>query len=299
VTILLAHAGAECDKSICTGEIIRFADAVESRTIDLIIAGHTHRLVNTRVAGVPIVEAGSGGRALAVADLIKTSAGGREVRTRLEPVSPDSVREDALLAALVERSRLGAETVTKRVIASMKVPLSRVGSQYPLGRMLAEARRSVLRTDVGIIGNGGIRGELPAGPVTYGQLYEVQPFENNLVKLTLTARQLQQVLEHALGEDGNPSAHVAGAVVRYDPRRPLGRRVRSVQVGGRALRRDAQYTLAVDDFIAGGGSGYNMLVGLPAEPGGILDVDGVITYLRRLPQPVEVTVRPGFISTRR
>jgi 5'-nucleotidase len=65
------------------------------------------------------------------------------------------------------------------------------------------------------------------------------------------------------------------------------------------LRRDAQYTLAVDDFLAGGGDGYNMLIGLPVEPGGILDVDAVITYLRRLPQPVEVTARPGFVSNRR
>jgi hypothetical protein len=42
-----------------------------------------------------------------------------------------------------------------------------------------------------------------------------------------------------------------------------------------------------------------MLVGLPAEQGALLDVDGVITYLRRLPQPADVTVNPGFVSTRR
>jgi hypothetical protein len=42
-----------------------------------------------------------------------------------------------------------------------------------------------------------------------------------------------------------------------------------------------------------------MLVGLPHEPGVTLDVDAVVAYLRRLPQPVDVTVRPGFVSTRR
>ena len=298
VTIVLAHAGAECIGAVCTGEMIRFADAVESKTIDLIVAGHTHELVNTRIAGVPVVEAGVGGRALAVADLVKTAAGGREVRTRLEPVTPDSIRQDSVVAALVERYRLSAESATKRVVASIKLPLSRTGSQYPLGRMIAEARRNVLRADVGLVGNGGIRGDLPAGAVTYGQLYEVQPFQNTLVRLTLTGRQLRQILEHALGGRDSPSAHIAGAVVRYDPRRAPGQRVREVTVQGRRLRHDAGYTLAVDDFLAGGGDGYNMLIGLPAEPGGILDVDGLITYLRRLPQPVAVTVRPGFVSTR-
>ncbi len=298
LTILLAHAGADCNGAVCTGEMIRFADAVDSKTIDLIVAGHEHSLVNTRIANIPIVEAGVGGRALAVADLVKTSAGGREVRTWIEPVNPDSVREDPVLAALVEGFARSAESATKRIVASIRLPLSRTGNQYPLGRMIAEARRNLLRADLGLVGNSGIRGDLQGGAVTYGQLYEVQPFQNNLVRLTLTGRQLRNVLEHALGPNGSPSAHIAGAVVRYDPRRRPGRRVRSVEVQGRELRNDTRYTLAVDDFLAAGGDGYNMLINLPAEPGGILDVDAVVTYLRRLAQPIDVTVRPGFVSTR-
>jgi 5'-nucleotidase len=279
--------------------MIRFAEAVDAKTIDLIVAGHEHSLVNTRIAGIPIVQAGVGGRALAVADLVKTAAGGREVRTRLEPVNPDSVREDSVLAALVERYARSAESATKRVVASIKLPLARTGNQHALGRLIAEARRNVLRADLGLVGNGGIRGDLPGGSVTYGQLYEVQPFQNRLEKVTLSGRRVQEMLEHALSPDGNPSAHVAGAVVHYDPRGRPGRRVRRVELQGRRLRPDAQYTLAVDDFLSGGGDGYNMLAGLPAEPGGMLDVEAVITYLRRLPPPVEVTVRPGFVSTRR
>jgi 5'-nucleotidase len=68
---------------------------------------------------------------------------------------------------------------------------------------------------------------------------------------------------------------------------------------GRKLRRDAIYTLAVDDFVATGGEGYTMLIGRAAEPAGTLDVDGLITYLKRLPQPVDVTRVTGFSSTRR
>ena len=134
--------------------------------------------------------------------------------------------------------------------------------------------------------------------VTYGHLLEVQPSQNRLVKLTLSGAQLRDVLEHALRQGGRPAAHIAGARVRYDPRRASGRRVQDVELQGRKLRSDARYTLAVDDFLAAGGDGYTMLVGLPAEPGAVLDVDGVMTYLRRLPQPVEVSSRAGFVSTR-
>jgi 5'-nucleotidase len=107
------------------------------------------------------------------------------------------------------------------------------------------------------------------------------------------------VLEHALARGGRPSAHVAGVRVRYDPRRPTGRRIRAVELQrGRKLQSDAQYTLAVDDFLASGGDGYTMLARLPSEPAALLDVEGVVAYLRRLPQPVDFLSQPGFQSSR-
>ena len=131
-------------------------------------------------------QAGSEGSSVAVADLVKTSAGGREVRTRIEPVSPDRVEPDPEMAALVESYRRRADSITSRVVATIKLPLSRAGEQHRLGGLIAEARRNVLRADVGLVGNAGIRADLPAGPVTYGQLFEIQPSQNSLVKLTLT-----------------------------------------------------------------------------------------------------------------
>jgi len=298
LTVLLAHAGAACTGPACTGEVIRLADAVESRTLDLLIAGHTPSLVNTRIAGIAIVQAGAEGSSLAVADVVKTPGGGREVRTRIEPVSSDRVQADAEMEAVVESFRRRADSITSRVVATVKFPLPRHGDQYRLGSMIAEARRNVLRADVGLVGDAAIRADLPAGPVTYGQLFEMQPSQNGLVKVTVTGKQLRKVLEHAL-DRGRPAAHVAGIEVRYDPRRPAGRRIRGVEVGrGRKLQPDAEYSLAVDDFLAAGGDGYAMLAGLPSEPGAMLDVEGVITYLRRLPQPVEFVGRPGFVSTR-
>jgi 2',3'-cyclic-nucleotide 2'-phosphodiesterase (5'-nucleotidase family) len=105
LTILLAHAGASCLGAVCTGEAIRLAEGAEPRTIDLLVAGHSHEMVDTRVAGVSIVEASSDGAALAIADLVKTVAGGREVRTRLAPVSPESVTAIVAMAELGESYR--------------------------------------------------------------------------------------------------------------------------------------------------------------------------------------------------
>lgn len=298
VTILLAHAGAECDGLVCTGEVIQMADAVESRTLDLVVAGHTHRRVDTRVAGISIIEA-EGEGSLAVADVVRTSAGGREVRTRLETISADRVDADEKMALLVDGYRQRADAITSRVVANVKFPLLREGDQHRLGGLIAEARRNVLRADVGLVANAEIGADLPAGAVTYGQLYRVQPSEAGLVKVTLTGAQLREVLEQALSRNGRPAAHVAGARVRYDPRRLPGRRIQRVELlGSRKFQSNAEYTLATDDLLASGGEGYLALINRPSVPGSILDVDAVIAYLRRLPQPAEFTAPAGFQSSR-
>jgi 5'-nucleotidase len=298
ITILLAHAGAECDGPVCSGEVVRLADAVEPRTLDLIVAGHTHRSVDTRVAGISIVEADGPGT-VAVADVVRTSAGGREVRTRLQTISADRVDADEGMALLVDEYRRRTDAITSRVVASLKFPLPRDGDQHRLGGMIAEARRNVLRADVGLVANTEIGADLPAGPVTYGQLYRVQPSENGLVKVTLTGTQLREVLELAFSRNGRPEAHVAGARVRYDPRRPAGRRIQRLELlGSRKFQPNAEYTLATDDFLASGGEGYRALVNRPSVPASMLDVDAVIAYLKRLPQPAEFTAPPGFQSSR-
>jgi 2',3'-cyclic-nucleotide 2'-phosphodiesterase/3'-nucleotidase/5'-nucleotidase len=299
LTILLAHAGASCDGNVCTGEAIRLAEGLEPGTVDLLVAGHTHTVVNARVGGVAIVESGRDGLAVGVADLVKTGSGGREVRTRTEAVMADSLTPSASMTALVEDHRRRAESLTSKEVAVIKLPLTRSGNQFALGGLIAEARRNVLRADVGLVSTSDIRADLPAGPVSYGQLFEIQSSQNRLVRITLSGAQLRDVLEHAIDSAGHPMAHVAGVKVRYDQSKRR-QRVQSIEFAGRKkLISNAVYTLATDEFLSGGGDGYTMLASLPAEPGGMLDVEGLITYLRRLPQPVVAGNEAGFLPVRR
>ena len=136
--------------------------------------------------------------------------------------------------------------------------------------------------------------------MTYARLTAVEPSGSDLVRLTITGTQLTAVLERALAGSGGPTVHLAGAQVRYDPRAAAGKRVRGVVLtGGRKLRAEAEYTLATDEATAGGAGGLGPLAGLQYEREGLLDVEAVGAYLRRLPQPVEASQPAAFISTRR
>jgi 2',3'-cyclic-nucleotide 2'-phosphodiesterase (5'-nucleotidase family) len=295
LTILLAHAGGQCDSLACTGEIVQLAEQLGGR-VNLIVAGNSARPLTTRVAGIPILAAGGGGRTVGVADLVKTPAGGLDFRVGVAPVDTTRVGGNAAFRAALERYGRRNDSLVTRTLAELKRPLVRAGGQYPLGALLAEARRNALRTDLGLIRTESIRADLPAGPVTYARLSAVEPSRNDLVRLTLTGAQLTELLEGTLSGPDGPTVHLAGAQVRYDPRAAAGKRVRGVVLqGGRKLRPRDEYTLATDEATAGG---LSPLAGLPYEREGLLDVEAVAAFLRRLPQPVEASRAAAFVSTR-
>jgi 5'-nucleotidase len=178
------------------------------------------------------------------------------------------------------------DSLAQRVITDVALPLPRTGRQYPLGNLMADAFRNVLRADVGLVNNGGIRADLAAGPLTYGQLFTVMPFQNQAVTVTITGKQLRQVAEAVIGVDG-PAAHVSGIRITYDTTRPAGQRVRDLRLAnGKKPKDKANYTLAVNSFLAAGQDGYTMLRTAPQTGAGMSDIEVMELYLRRLPRPV-------------
>jgi 5'-nucleotidase len=119
------------------------------------------------------------------------------------------------------------------------------------------------------------------------------------VTLTLTGAELRDLLEQAVQPSG-PTLELAGAVVRYDPSRPAGRRIQGIKLqGSRKLSSRERYLVSLPDYLARGGDGFARLAAVPASPTGVVDVDALRDFLRRLPQPVEVVPGSGFVSTRR
>jgi len=215
-------------------------------------------------------------------------------------VPDDQAAPEASLAAALESFGRWGDSAARRPQAQLKRPLNRDGDQHSLGAVIAEARRNLARADLGLVRNVSILGDLAAGPVTLAALRQVEPAGSDLVRLTLTGAQIQALLERSLETPDGPGLHLAGGRVRYDPRAPAGRRVKEVTlVDGRKLKARESYTLATDDSTAAGAGGLPMPPGPAVERVGLLDVEAVAAYLRRLPQPVEAEATTAFQSTRR
>ena len=122
-----------------------------------------------------------------------------------------------------------------------------------------------MAADAAILNGGGIRGDrlYPAGTaLTRRDVLTELPFGNRLVKLRLPGAALRAALENGLSQVAELAGRypqLSGISLRYDPAAPPGSRLQAVNVGDRPLRDDAVYTLAVSDYLAGGGDGYAAL----------------------------------------
>ncbi len=301
--VVIAHAGAECDSggtANCRGEIIDLADSLQS-PVDAIVAGHTHRAVDFVVRGMPIIEARSRGEAIAVADIRPGMRGRADAATaRVIPVIADSLPPDPVIARIVSSALARVGVTMARRIGTIATTMPRRGSQYALGNLVADAQRWSGKSDVAVMNNGGIRADLRAGRANFGDLYEVQPFGNLLVRFTLTGSALRAYLERIVG-GRFLNAHLSGATVRYDSTRAAGSRIVSIALSdGRPLRDDGRYTLVVNDFMATGGDGLSLdAQALRREDLRTVDVDAFAAYLASLRQPVQAPTEVRIVNVAR
>lgn len=296
--VVSLHVGAECEgpgtgappeqESVgCEGELLEAAEQI-TEPVDLLVGGHTHNRVLTTVRGIPVAEAALYSQAYSVTDLERS--GGRTVATRREvhPAWADEVSPDTAVARVVAEWEARVRPVSERVVTSFAAAMEREGSEYALGNLIADAVRARTGARAALVNTGSVRRAMPAGPITYGMLYELQPFQNEIVTVAVTGAQLRAALENALARDAAPDAHVSGLTVAYSPTAPAGSRVREVRLAdGRPLRDADTLTLGTSEFVATGGDGYVVLREGRMTRTGMVDLDALVAYLTSLPQPVQ------------
>ena len=207
-------------------EIMRVARALPPGLVDVIVAGHAHSGMAHMVAGVGIIESYMGGRTFGRIDLVIDRATRRVLEkrlfaprdlcarvdqgtTRCDPEGSSAARIRAeyegapvtpapAIARAIAPAVQAAEGLKKTPLGvTLPGPVRRAGNaDSPLGNLFTDAYRAgAPGADVSINNtSGGLRADLPAGPLTYGSVFEVMPFDNRLVTFRLTGAELRTVL---------------------------------------------------------------------------------------------------------
>ena len=257
--------------------------------IDVIVAGHDHAPIQTaRVEGrTTIVNAGAYTQYLGRLEIVVD----RTTRKMKDAVrggvltaiaANPNVKSDPQIAALVDEHRAYAEKYTARIVGRTTEPLSNAREETAFGNLITDAfveygRQQGWNTDVAFYNMAGVRASFPAGPLTFGQLYEALPFSNTVVNVDLTGENLREVIDRAVCVSGR--LHMAGVVVSYRFDNGSPNCVRSITVGGAPLGLARTYHVATIDYLLLGGDGHTTFKRGANTIYGDVEVDVVAAYI--------------------
>ena len=258
--------------------------------IDVIVASHDHAPLQTaRVEGkTTIVDAGAYTQYLGRLEIVVDPATHKmkdAVRAGelIAVAASQTQKPDQEIASLVESRRSEAAKYTDRVVGTLRSDLD--GSsrdENAIGDLIGDAfveygRRQGWKTDVAFYNAAGIRASLRSGNVTYGQLYQVLPFENSIVSVDLTGAQLREVLEDASGRAGR--LQIGGGSWAYRFSNAGGQRVLDATIAGAPLDLARVYHVATIDYLLLGGDGHTWFAKGTNVIYGDVEVDAVAAYL--------------------
>ncbi len=299
--VVVVHEGGSQDGSAndCDGfrgRIQTIATMVD-QSVDVILSGHTHRTYNCVVEGKVVTSAGSQGRWISVIDMVLSG------RSR-EPMMLDALNHrvdhdlspNPQVAALVARYRTLVDAEEQRVIGTLAEDLWRStdnAGQSTLGFVIADSHLAATQAagaQIAFMNRGGIRADLRAGDITFGDACAVQPFENDLITFTLTGQQLKDLLDGQFAFGGfsvlQPSATLRYQIELINAGTAVAITPGSITVAGLPLDVNASYRITANSFLAEGGEGLGIFAQGTDRVNGGRDVDAFVDYLANSPSPL-------------
>jgi 5'-nucleotidase len=292
------------------GPIVDIVKALDGE-VDVVVSGHSHGFTNAFVPArdgrpVLVTQAWSAGTAYADIDM--------EIDRRTRNVISKTARivtawaddgpgltPDAEAAALVKAAEDAVAPLTDRVVGTAADAITRArngAGESALGNLVADAQRSVsdLASDFALMNPGGIRTDIHAGEVTWGELFAVQPFNNYLVKMELTGQRIYDVLNQQWAGQTTPRVlQVSGLTYTWDSLRPAGDRIVEVRKEGAPIDKTAVYTVTVNSFLAEGGDNFTVLRDGTNRVVGPVDLDALVAYIGKLPQPFTASIEGRIV----
>jgi 5'-nucleotidase len=313
--VVLVHEGGIQSGGLneCTDFKGEFKHMVErfDPAVDVVVSAHTHRFYICDFGGKLTTSAGSYGTLVTEIDL-RLDRATRDIVARSGRnlvVRPDGPK-DARLSAHVENYAKLAKPLENKVVAKVTRELPSVANaagESLLGNLIADAQTvNINRAQVSELqiseaqfatsapkaiafnNPGSLRAPLiPAldGSVTYGELFKIQPFQNDMISMTMTGAQIKEALEQQfIGERVRIMGVSRGFSYTWDNARPRGDKViaASIKLNGITIKPDEGYRVIANSFLAGGSDGFSTFLKGVDRRVGLLDVEVLVNYLSSL-----------------
>ncbi|PLR99296.1 bifunctional metallophosphatase/5'-nucleotidase [Bacillus sp. T33-2] len=283
--VVLAHnpGTSNINGQQAVGEVVDIANAVNDE-VDIIYGGHNHAYLNSVVDGKLLVQSYSYGTAFSDVD-IAIDPNTRDIaakKAEIVTVYHENMKPDKKIARMIAKYEDKVRPQVERVVGSVEeniTALQNESGESALGNLIADAQRASMKTDFAFMNPGGIRADIEKGDVTWGELYTVQPFGNDLIKMSLTGKQIRQVLNQQWVGARTNMLQVSGLSYTWDDNQPVGQKVQNILVqDGTELDENKTYTVTANNFIAGGGDAFTAFTQGTNRETGVKDLDALVSF---------------------
>lgn len=268
VTIALIHQGTPARQSSSGATDVRRALDKDIETakqidgLDVLITGHAHvgtpkpiqvndtLILSTDAYGVNV------GKLVIDFDEDKRDIRGYEFD--LQRIWADEWEPNQNVQASIDKWKQYAKYITDQQLTTSPEVLTRsYGESSKLGNLVADSILATFKdAELAFTNSGGIREDIDAGELSYGELIDALPFPNYPVSLQLTGEQIKSLLEHAASLTNGVMQTSSGFYYEYDSRLPAGNRILKATLNGDKLDSSRVYRVATNNFLADGGDGF-------------------------------------------
>ena len=207
-----------------------------------------------------------------------------------QPVGRD-IAPDAGATAIIQPYHDKVLAQMQEVLGVAPVALSKNAGENLIVNFVADLQRTAAAQALhepialGVMTNGGMRSPIPAGPITLGNIFELMPFENELVVVDAPGPVVQQLFDYA----APVRMAVSGATYTVGP----DKRPQHILIGGQPFDPAKTYSIAMSDYLAGGGDHMEFLKAATLRHTGLLLRTVIIDHIKALTaagQPVTAKV---------
>jgi 5'-nucleotidase len=199
-------------------------------------------------------------------------------------VAPGNAPDPADLA-FVGKAEASVTAKTSKIVGSSEVTLHAArddAGNSEMGDLIADAQREATGADVAFTTPSWVRGDIEKGPIAWRELFRVQPFGNRLMRISLTGKQILDLLDQQWTPDDHPRIlHVSGIRVRWDAQKSPTERIVEVTKDGKPLDPSRRYSVVLNEYLAEGGDAFTLLEKVPRQPTGLLDIDALERYVKK------------------
>jgi len=271
--------------------------AHEVSGIDLFIGGHMHKgfakpwvdpITQTMVIQGYAYGSNLGWITMSIDPATKTLTGYDSPALRegiLVTLFEDEFIPDSEISHKIAQQQAIAEQGMDEVVGRAAYYLSKVNvdAQSLIGNMVTDAIREEMKADFAFLNLGGLRAELKSGPITYRDVFNVMPFDNQVVSFYCTGEFLRRIIETRV-EGSRHGLVVSGIKVVYSKKRKNYDRVTSLSIAGEPWDPKKTYKVATTDFLMQGNAGLTLLTQVPEDQITNPQInlrDAIVHYIRK------------------